>query len=180
MNERIYAGKVERLRAPGRLALLEVERVVDLCLAGLDALTALDLGTGTGVFAEAFAGRGLATTGVDLSEDMVAAGRRLVPGVEFLVGRAESVDLPAGSFDVVFLGHLLHEADDPVAMLAQASRLAACRVAVLEWPYRIEDTGPPLEHRLTDDKVRAFAVQAGFERVRTELLAHMVLHLMDK
>jgi hypothetical protein len=37
MNEKLFAGDIARLRAPERLARLEVARVVDLCLADSQA-----------------------------------------------------------------------------------------------------------------------------------------------
>lgn len=178
MNEKVYPGTVEKLRAPARVALMEVDRVVDLCLTGTDAGSALDLGCGSGLFAEAFGARGLQVTGVDVRQEMVGAARDFVPDGTFLVGRAEDVDLPDGSFDLVFMGHLLHETDDPVGLLGEARRLGRGCVAVLEWPHRQEDTGPPLDHRLRDEQVRDFALQAGFSSVQTHSLTHMVLHIL--
>ncbi|HTZ51502.1 MAG TPA: hypothetical protein VMF68_07580, partial [Spirochaetia bacterium] len=52
-----FHGGVERLRAPERLALMEVPRVVALSLDGGGFASVLDVGTGAGVFAEAFAAR---------------------------------------------------------------------------------------------------------------------------
>jgi len=44
--------------------------------------TILDLGTGTGVLARAFAKRGAQVTGVDISEDQIAAAQALATGLE--------------------------------------------------------------------------------------------------
>ena len=54
MHERRFTGDVERLRAPERIARLEVDRVVNLCLEGTRVDNVLDVGTGSGIFAEAF------------------------------------------------------------------------------------------------------------------------------
>jgi len=51
-HERRFHGGAERLRAPERVALLETEAVTRLCVEGIDAVTILDVGTGTGIFAE--------------------------------------------------------------------------------------------------------------------------------
>lgn len=59
MNEKHFDGKIERLRAPERVARLEVERVVDLCLATGSITNVLDVRTGSGLFVEAYAKRGL-------------------------------------------------------------------------------------------------------------------------
>jgi ribosomal protein L11 methylase PrmA len=61
------------------MALLEVDRVVAISLAELEVKNALDVGTGTAVFAEAFANLGLDVTGIDLNPEMTEWARRHVP-----------------------------------------------------------------------------------------------------
>ena len=78
MHEKRFDGGVEKLRSPVRIARLEVERVVDLCLAGAIIQSVLDVGTGSGLFAEAFLERGLAVVGIDANPDMLP-----VAGVSF-------------------------------------------------------------------------------------------------
>ncbi len=173
-----YGASAERLRSPERMALLEVPRVVDSCLEGIDASRALDVGTGTGIFAEAFAARGLQATGIDPSPDLLEAARRLVPGATFHPGTAEKLAFEDGSFDLVMLSHVLHEADDPAAALAEARRVARRRVCVLEWPYVDEEKGPPLAHRLRPSEIEALARRAGFSGVQRTELAHMHLYRM--
>jgi ubiquinone/menaquinone biosynthesis C-methylase UbiE len=176
-HERRYAGEVERLRRPERVAWLEVERVVDLVLDGIDARSALDVGIGSGIWAEAFARRGLHVAGVDVNEAMLAAARAHVPAAaELRAAPAERLPFADRSFDVVFLGHLLHEADDAVQVLREARRTARLRVAALEWPYREEEGGPPLAHRLAPETVERLARDAGFAGVATEVLQWMVLY----
>ena len=89
----------------------------------------------------------------------------------------ESLPWPDRSFDLVFLGHVLHEADDVVAALREARRTAKSRVAALEWPYRTEEHGPPLAHRLTTGRVEDAARAAGITCIDHRPLAHMVLYL---
>ncbi len=166
------------LRDPQRVARLEVARVVDACLGGLDARSALDVGTGSGIFAEAFAARGLRVAGVDVNPDMLAAARDYVPGGRFEQAPAEALPFDAGAFDVVFMGLVLHETDDAAQALAEARRVARLRVAVLEWPYRDDEMGPPLAHRLSAEAVADLARKAGFAGVETAPLDHMALFLM--
>ena len=59
MHERRFAGSPGMLHSPERLALLEIERVVSLCLEEFPAASVLDVGTGSGLFAKGFAARGL-------------------------------------------------------------------------------------------------------------------------
>jgi cyclopropane fatty-acyl-phospholipid synthase-like methyltransferase len=68
----------------------------------------LDLGTGTGVLARAFARRGAAVTGVDIAANQIAAAESLAAQqglpIAFRVCPAEAVDFPDASFDVISAG----------------------------------------------------------------------------
>ena len=168
-HERRFHGAADRLRAADRVARLEVPRVVALSLAGLAATNVLDVGTGAGIFAAA----GLAVTGIDTNAELLAIATGFAPAAQFREAAAEQIPFPDGSFDLVFLGHVLHEADDPLAALREARRVARQRVAILEWPYRDEIHGPPLAHRLSPATVADLAARAGFSHVKTVHLAHM-------
>lgn len=167
------------MRAPERLALMEVERVAKLATEGLPQGEALDVGTGTGVFAEALANLGWSVSGVDANPELLKLAAHHVPTAHFRQAPAEDLPFETSAFDLVFLGHVLHETDDPVAALMQSRRVARHRVAVLEWPYRDEEHGPPLEHRLAPDIVLKFAQQAGFSGVEHIELAHMDFYRMQ-
>jgi ubiquinone/menaquinone biosynthesis C-methylase UbiE len=104
---------------------------------------------------------------------MVGEAKRLLPEGNFRVGSAEKIPYENGSFDLVFLGHVLHEADDPVAALREARRVMRQRVAILEWPYCDEPHGPPLAHRLSPATVGDLAARAGFQSVEALQLEHM-------
>ena len=179
-HERRFHGGAERLRAEARLALMEVPRVVGLCTDGGAWATVLDVGTGTGVFAEAFASAGLKSTGIDPSVELLALARTHAPHSVFVEAVAEKLPFADGSFDLVFLGHVLHETDDPETALGEARRVAAKRVAVLEWPFRAEESGPPLAHRLSPPRVHEIASAAGLASLRRIELAHMDLYLWDR
>ncbi|MCH1927439.1 class I SAM-dependent methyltransferase, partial [Shewanella sp. C31] len=118
--------KEARLRRfpPGEIARKALE--------GLEAKSVLDIGTGTGVFAEAFAALGLFTVGLDPRADRLEVARAKVKGARFVEGRAEALPFPEGSFDLAFFGLSLHHLD-PIAALREASR-GARRLGVLEGP----------------------------------------------
>ncbi|TBH20220.1 class I SAM-dependent methyltransferase [Thermus thermamylovorans] len=145
-------------RQPERLARFPPLEIARKALEGLEARSALDLGTGTGVFAEAFARLGLFAVGVDPRADRLEVARARVPGARFLEGRAEELPFPEGSFDLAFFGLSLHHLD-PLPALREAARVA-WRVAVLEWPHREEGVGPPLERRFTPEALAALFQQA--------------------
>jgi ubiquinone/menaquinone biosynthesis C-methylase UbiE len=172
-HERRFHGGAQRLRAPERVALLETARVVHLSREGLALESVLDVGTGTGVFAEAFARESLRATGVDADRELLVHARHFVPDARFLEAVAENLPFEDRTFDLVFLGHVLHETDDPVRALAEARRVARRRVVVLEWPYKAEEMGPPLEHRLSPARVQELARAAGFDSMERIALAHM-------
>lgn len=179
MNEKLYHGGLDRLRAPERLARLETDRVVALCLHGVDTTRILDVGTGTGVFAEAFLDRGR-VWGLDLSEPMLTQARVHAPGATFVLGAMENLPFEDRSFELVFLGLVLHETNDPHQALAEAFRATSHRAAVLEWPHRDEPFGPPLAHRLAPAQVEGVALAVGFTRVTVHPLENLVLYLLDR
>lgn len=178
MQDRTFKGDINRLRSPQRVKILEIERVVELCLETLFVTKILDVGSGSGLFAEAFALRNLDVTGVDKNPQMVKAASDMVLDAHFREGTAEKLPFPSDSFDLVFLGHILHESNDPVAVLQEAARVATLRVAVLEWPYIEEKEGPSLEHRLEADTIKKMARKAGLTVFKKNKLEHMVLFRM--
>jgi ubiquinone/menaquinone biosynthesis C-methylase UbiE len=172
-HEHRFDGPADRLRAADRIARLDVPHVVALSLAGLTTANVLDVGTGTGIFAEAFAAAGLAVTGIDTNAELLTIATGFAPAAQFREAAAEQIPFPNSSFDLVFLGHVLHETDDPLAALREARRVARQRVAILEWPYREEQHGPPLAHRMSPATVADLAARAGFSHVKTVHLAQL-------
>ena len=176
MQERRFAGSAGMLNSPERLALLEIERVVGLCLEAFPAASVLDVGTGTGLFAKGFAARGLKVAGIDVNPTMVETARRSVPQARFRHAPAEAIPYDDGAFDLAFLGFVLHETGDRLQALREARRVARMGTAVLEWPFRYAEYGPPLAHRLRPDEIVALAQNASFSRIETLHLSHLVLY----
>jgi ubiquinone/menaquinone biosynthesis C-methylase UbiE len=180
MHERRFNREIERLREPDRIARLEVQRVIDLALENLpEPRSALDVGTGTGVFAEQFAVRGLQVTGLDANPAMLPAAWQYVPSGIFKEGEAEKLPFADKAFDLVFMGLLLHETDDAQAAVSEAQRVGRKRLAILEWPDEDQPVGPPRPHRLTVEKITALAKKAGFKGVKQVRLETLVLYLLD-
>ena len=180
MHKRRFNREIERLRDPERIALLEVDRVVNLALENLAGVqSVLDVGTGSGLFAEQFAAKGLQVTGLDVNPDMLLAARQYVPSGLFQEGIAEKIPFPEGSFDLVLMGLLLHETDDIPAALSEAHRVALKRLAILEWPDEEQSYGPPLEHRLSYEIIVSLAKKAGFTEVKYIRLENLSLYLAD-
>ena len=89
----------------------------------------LDIGTGTGRLLELLAPRVRSGLGVDASRAMLALARARLgrPGLGHLsVRQGDMYRLPlSGGFDVVVLQMVLHYAEDPAAVLAEAARMLA-------------------------------------------------------
>ncbi|HVN54827.1 MAG TPA: class I SAM-dependent methyltransferase [Anaerolineaceae bacterium] len=172
--------QIDRLRTPERLQHLEVSRVTDLALEGISVRSMIDIGTGSGIFAQAFAGRGLAVKGIDANPEMLVAAARFHPEGKFQEAIAESIPFPDAAFDLAFMGLVLHETDDPLKALQEAFRVSKTRLVILEWPNVEQDYGPGLEERLRPEQVEALARQAGFERIEAIPLQTLVLYRLDK
>lgn len=180
MTDKRYAGEIERLRSPERFARLEVDRVTSHALSDLTVGRALDVGTGSAIFAESFAQQGWQVAGIDVREDMLLAARDFVPSGEFKIGTAENLPFEDGTFDLIFYGHVLHEVSDIPQTLREAFRVATRRVVVLEWPYEVGEVGPPLDHRLQPEPVLAQATEVGFRQATHHRLTHMHLLIFEK
>lgn len=181
MNERVFNKELERLRDPSRLEVLEIDRVVNLSIATMqpESLSVLDVGTGTGIFAEAFAKRGCQISGIDIKEEMIAAATRFVPSGNFRIGAAENIPFDKNAFDIVFFGLVLHETDNLLKTLTEAKRVAKKGVIALEWPYVSGEKGPPLNHRLKSEDIRSCSLQAGFMKFEMIELKHLVIYKME-
>jgi ubiquinone/menaquinone biosynthesis C-methylase UbiE len=176
MHEKLYDGGVERLRAPERVARLEVGRVISLCSEAANLKSVLDVGVGSGLFSEAFAQHGLHVAGVDINPEMIVAAKRYVPNGQFRESTAEALLYPDASFDLVFFGLLLHESDEPIKVLQEARRVSRQRICILEWLYQEEEFGPPLEHRLSPTQIADLVQKAGFAHLESIPLTYLVLY----
>jgi ubiquinone/menaquinone biosynthesis C-methylase UbiE len=180
MHERRFEGDISRLRFPERTERLEVERVVDLCLENGEPRSMLDVGTGTGLFAQAFSKRGLEVSGVDVNPEMLVEAQKFVPKGSFREGTAEALPYQDSSFDLVFLGLVLHETDDLPKALLEAQRVATKRVCILEWPYREQPFGPPIADRLKPEDLADQFKRAEFRSWNRNDLLNTTLYLLEK
>jgi SAM-dependent methyltransferase len=97
-------------------------------------LPILDLGSGTGLWAECFASWFEAdVVGVEPSDAMrrAAAAKRLPPSVAFIGGRAESIPLKDRSCECAWLSTVLHHISDLEACTSELRRVVRIDGAVL-------------------------------------------------
>jgi SAM-dependent methyltransferase len=180
MHEKRFDGEIGRLRAPERVERLEIERVVGYCLEATDFKNVLDVGTGSGLFAEAFWRRGLEVSGIDANPEMIPAARQFVPKGSFREATAEALPYPDASFDLVFLGLVLHESDEPIQALQEAWRVTRNRVCILEWPYRDQEFGPPMADRIKPEEMTGLIHEAGFSKWESQALSNTAIYRLTK
>jgi SAM-dependent methyltransferase len=86
--------------------------------------TVLEVGCGSGVFLRAAADRGAAVSGLDASESLVALARERVPEADVRVGDLQVLPYEDDRFDLVAGFNAFFFADDMVAALREAGRVA--------------------------------------------------------
>ncbi|MFC1819684.1 class I SAM-dependent methyltransferase, partial [Thermodesulfobacteriota bacterium] len=94
----------------------------------------LDLGCGTGRFSLPMASRlGFEVTGSDSSAEMLAKAKQKDSdfNVNWTCANASELTFPDGSFDAVFMSHLLHHVDSPLIVLTECYRVLATSGVVL-------------------------------------------------
>jgi ubiquinone/menaquinone biosynthesis C-methylase UbiE len=105
----------------GRSCVLDrpmLERVGDGRFA-----TALDVGCGEGRFCRMLAGRGIRTAGIDPTEALIDEARRRDPDGDYRIGRAEQLDFPDESFDLVVSYLTLIDIPDLGPAIAEMARV---------------------------------------------------------
>ncbi|MDX6227340.1 MAG: hypothetical protein QOI76_730 [Frankiales bacterium] len=107
-------------------------------LAGEAPSDVLDLGAGTGKLTELLVAAGHRVTAADPSTGMLEQLQRRLPGVATVLGAAENVPLPDGSFDVITVAQAWHWVDEAVAPLECARLLRPGGRLALVWNERDE------------------------------------------
>jgi len=128
------AGDYDRFRLPYADGLVDLVRA-ELALNGTGLL--VDLGAGTGQVARALRQFFKCVVAVDAEADMVEYGRarseREGDGIEWRLARAEDVEFPSESVDVVASGNAFHRFDRPVVVANATRWLSADGVIVVFW-----------------------------------------------
>jgi SAM-dependent methyltransferase len=99
-------------------------------------LGVLDLATGTGLLAGAFAARGHAVAGLDFAEMLLTRARRRFPGVDFRNLDLRHLDeIATGSYDLVSMGYFLHGLSPEFRrfILRETARIARTHVLIFDY-----------------------------------------------
>jgi len=146
---------------------------------GVGAL--LNIGTGTGRMLELFGKRVDHAVGVDQSRDMLAVARVNLERADLrncTVRHGDMYALPFAvpSFDLVILHQVLHFAERPAEVVAEAARVLrpGGRLVIVDFaPHQLEALREQHAHRrlgFSDDEVQGWLAEAG-------LSAHAAIHL---
>ena len=134
----------------------------------------IDVATGTGAQARAFADAGAAVVGIDLSVRMLAIARRKHRGssITFIQGDATTLPVPAASFDVACISFALHEMPASVRarVLADLARVVRVGGTVV-----VVDYAPPrgFATRLVSRGIALFEPPSFGELLREDLAASL-------
>ena len=179
MPSKPFEEKISKLRRADRIEELEVSRVVGFVQPKRPNEKLLDIGTGSALFAESFCQIGYNVTGVDVDPDMLIAARHYLPQAGFLVASAESLPLFDKSFDISFMGMVLHETKQPMTSLKEAKRVTRRTVSVLEWPPPDLTDPPPPAPRISPEDMKKMVHKIGFRDLRIQPLNKMILYLIQ-
>ena len=116
----------------------------------------LDLGCGTGRFSLPMATRlRYDVTGADMSQEMLMKAKQKDPTsvVKWVQADANALNFQPGSFDVVFMSHLLHHVDDPPAVLKECHRVLVPSGVVLVRYGAIDQIRGDVEHMLFPETI---------------------------
>jgi ubiquinone/menaquinone biosynthesis C-methylase UbiE len=160
----------------------EVETALVEIIAAADPRDLLDIGTGTGRMLEVLAPRAERALGIDQSREMLSVARVNLEraGLEngsVRLGDMYQLALPDASFDAVVIHQVLHYADRPAAVIAEAARVVrpgGVLVLVDFAPHALEYLRDEHAHRrlgFSDREVAEWCRAAGLDLGSSQHLA---------
>ena len=163
------------------VAEAQVETAMTALLASAPIGHLLDIGTGTGRMVELFGPAARAVTAIDRSPDMLRLARAKLPedaGDKYALLLGDFLDLPLkpGSVDTVVLHQVLHYAQAPEQVIAEAARVTALdgRVLIADFaPHEREELRLRDQHArlgFSDDQIDGWFAAAGLVLERVETL----------
>jgi len=176
MSHKFDIRNIDRLNNPKRLEILDLQKVIShFMLEGSIAL--VDIGTGGGIFAEAFLKLlpGARCYALDIRNEAIEwikANRetykegRLIPQLM----EESRTSLEDNTADFVFMITLHHELAEPIELMKECRRILKPGGKLLIADWRKNDTesgGAPLHHRIEPELAISHLEAAGFEDIAT-------------
>jgi ubiquinone/menaquinone biosynthesis C-methylase UbiE len=132
----------------------------------------IDLGCGGGFFtlpAARIVGAHGKVYGLDIDAQSLQdlrhlADREGLQNVELVPGKAEEVILCEKCADIIFLGIVLHDFQDPARVLENCRKMVkpAGKLVNLDWKKQPTGIGPPLKKRFSEEYAGGLIEAAGF------------------
>ena len=159
------------LKDEGRKEWLPPEPILE-ALRIEEGATIVDVGAGTGFWTlplSQLIGPSGKVIAVDVEPIMLDELRTLIDSqnlsnVELVHSEELRIPLADAVADGAVLGFVLHEPDDPPALLREITRLLRPRrkILVVEFHKRVTEQGPPLAPRLAEEETKRMLEDAGF------------------
>jgi len=138
-----------------------------------DGMTLCDIGAGTGIFS--FPAADISKEKIfalDVMEDMVELLRKRaldkkVNNVEALKVYSKELPVESGTCDMALMVTVMHEIDDKLFMLSEVKRILKDdgKLFIVEFHKKRTPIGPPEEHRISEDQLKAIGSEGDFEFV---------------
>ncbi len=162
--------EIRRLRVDDR----EIERAVLDVLGDAPVDNLLDIGTGTGRMLSVLGPRVGAGLGIDRSRYMLTVARANLDrdhlaNCSVRLGDMSAISAPPASFDLVTLHLVLHYADQPGQVIAEAARVLAPggRLLIVDFaPHAVEQLRDEHAHRrlgFSDSEMSSWCAAAGLD-----------------
>ena len=150
----------------------EVEQAIQNALGDAAIASMLDVGTGTGRMLELVGPRAGRALGVDISHDMLRIARETLERTAQAHVQARQGDMyrlpsAAKAHDLVLVHQVLHFADEPAAVVAEAARVLqpGGRLLIVDFaPHGVEELRSVHQHRrlgFTEDEVLTWCTACG-------------------
>lgn len=169
--------ELRRMHSPDRL----VEEAMVDALGDQPLGQLLDIGTGTGRMAEIFAPQAERIVALDKSLEMLRIARAKLQhlpaeSVELVQGDFQDLPFPSDQFDTILLHQVLHFAQEPALVLAEASRVIrpGGRIAIVDFAtHNREELRERHAHArlgFSEEQMRQMLRGAGFTPARPNAL----------
>ena len=175
------------------------EKRAHLMVAWMDGLRlkpgdrVLEVGSGPGFVTIALAdrvGRAGAVYAVDKSAEALAylerlQNKRALPQIRRILADAARLDHAEFSADSALISMVLHHAEDPAGILRRVAELLPARAPIVVAEFHPEgpsEQGPPADHRIDPQALRAWCESAGLEVIeyRRQSPEHYMLLVQRK
>lgn len=174
-NKKFNPKKLGMLNDPSRLEAVSPSYILDKL--DMDSIHVIaDVGAGTGLFSKAFlevcpAEKAYA---LDISphmiewmkENLTVERGEITP---LLMGES-TIPLEDDSVDLLLMFNLYHELDEPNRLLKEVYRVLKeeGKVCIVDWKKEKTEHGPPLEHRVAEEKIMKDLKDSGFHNVKID------------